>query len=113
MKKSDLIGKTTAPEIISQENFDALVEVIVYQPFENKNSVSHCFCRHCGMHGEIGERYAERLIRTMVLLGEHPKISPENRDEMRMYYFVTGGCEICYSENQPVTVEIKKINFEV
>ena len=112
MKKSDLIGLTTAPEIISEEYFNALVKMVIYQPFENTNSVSHCFCRKCGMHGEIGDRYAYALIRTIIMQGEHPNVSP-NRDVMRMHYFVTGGCEICSPKNQPVTVEIKKISFDV
>lgn len=111
--KELLIGKTRDTKKITQEYFDALVKVVVYQPFENLNTVSHCFCRKCGMHGEITKRYAEGLIRTMILLGESPEASPENQDEMRMHYFVTDSCELCHIRGQSVKVEQKKINFDV
>lgn len=112
-KKTELIGETREPKIISQEDFDALVKKTVYEPFKNVKAVSRCFCRKCGTPGEITKKYAAGLIRTMAFLGQYPEINLEDQRELRMHYFVTESCEVCYHKGDTVSVKMEKINFEV
>lgn len=112
-KKAELIGETRKPTIISQEDFDALVKRTVYEPFENAKAVSRCFCRKCGTPGEITKKYVAGLIKTMTFLGQYPEINCKDTKELRMHYFVTGNCELCYHQGDTVYVKMKKIDFEV
>lgn len=112
-KKTELIGVTREPQTISQEEFDSIVKEAVYKPLENSNALSVCICRKCGTYGEVPKEYVSGLIRTMMLLGQYPKVSLENKEEMRMNYFVTGSCEICHQKGEPVYVKMEKIDFEV
>lgn len=112
-KKVKLIGETRKPTIISQEDFNALVKNTVYEPFENAKAVSRCFCRKCGTPGEITKKYAEGLKKTMAFLGQYPEINWGDSKELRMHYFVTGNCELCYRQGDTVYVKMERIDFEV
>jgi hypothetical protein len=109
-QKIDLIGKTKEPPKISQAEFESLIEKAVYAPLHFPKAVSLCFCRKCGSHGEITKEYVEDL---KPLIKTELEINFNDAKELRMHYFVTNHCEICYREDIPLYVEIKKIDFNV
>jgi hypothetical protein len=111
-QKIDLIGATKKPPKISQAEFDNLIEQVVYRPLTFPKAVSLCFCRQCGSHGEITQEYAKGLAKILFLFGEETAVDVENSKELRMHYFVTNRCEICFCEEIPLSVEIHKIDFK-
>jgi len=110
IRTEDLIGATRSPEKISEEDFADIITKAISKPYEKPEAISRCFCRHCGLYGEVLEEYIWSLIKTTIAT-QHPlHVSWKNIQELREYYFITDNCEICRQKGERVkTVEMKKI----
>ncbi|MFA6417362.1 MAG: hypothetical protein WCW61_04185 [Patescibacteria group bacterium] len=108
--KELLFGSTKEPTKISEDYFTALVTEANSGKYLHHEAISRCFCRHCGMCGEISKKYVRKLIRMSIALKKPLDISLENPDKLREYYFVTDICEICQQKSKQITeIEVFKI----
>lgn len=108
--KEFLLGSTKEPTKISEDYFTALIMEANGGKYLHHEAVSRCFCRHCGMCGEISKKYVRKLIRMAIALEKPLDISLKDPNHLRGYYFVTNVCEICQQKSEPITaIEVFKI----
>src|SRR5680860_210880 len=99
VRTEDLIGSTRKPGKISGEEFAALITEEVNKPYEQPEAISRCFCRRCGLHGEILEEYLWSLIKTAAATKHPLYVSWKNLQDLREYYFVINRCCLLYTSD--------------